>query len=89
VVVSRYFLWSEPLFRIPVVQFIAPSELLAYAALGIVGAIASVVFAKAIQILRPRMKALPAWTQLFQPALAGLIIGAIALAGRPEIMGAG
>ena len=89
VVVSRYFLGSEPLFRIPVVQFIAPSELLAYGALGIVGAIASVVFAKAIQILRPRMKALPAWTQLFQPALAGLIIGAIALAGRPEIMGAG
>src|SRR5690348_14033862 len=89
VVVSRYFLGSEPLFRIPVVQFIAPSELLAYAVLGIVGAFASVVFAKAIQILRPRMKALPAWTQLLQPALAGLIIGAIGLGGRPEIMGAG
>jgi len=89
VVVSRYFLGSEPLFRIPAVQFTAPSELLAYAALGIIGAFASVVFAKAIQFLRPRMKALPAWTQFFQPALAGLIIGAIGLAGRPEIMGAG
>lgn len=89
VVVSRYFLGSEPLFRIPTVQFTAPSELLAYAALGIVGAVASVVFAKAIQFFRPRMKALPAWTQFFQPALAGLIIGAIGLAGRPEIMGAG
>jgi CIC family chloride channel protein len=89
VVVSRYFLGSEPLFRIPAVQFIAPSELIAYAVLGIVGAFASVVFAKAIQLLRPRMKALPRWTQLFQPALAGLIIGAIGLAGRPEIMGAG
>ena len=86
VVVARYFLGSEPLFRIPAVQFIAPSELLAYAALGIVGALASVVFARAIQVLRPRMKALPRWTQIFQPALAGLVIGAIALAGRPEVM---
>src|SRR5437764_10310553 len=88
VVVARYFLGSEPLFRIPAVQFIAPSELLAYAALGIVGALASVVFARAIQVLRPRMKALPRWTQIFQPALAGLVIGAIALAGRPEVVGA-
>jgi len=89
VVVSRYVLGSEPLFRIPAVEFIAPSELLAYAALGIVGAVASVAFAKAIQVLRPRMKALPRWVQLFQPAMAGLIIGAIAMAGRPEVMGAG
>ncbi len=89
VVVTRYFLGSEPLFRIPAVQFIAPSELLAYAALGIVGAFASVVFSKAIEILRPRMKALPRWTQFLQPAIAGLIIGAIGWAGRPEVMGAG
>ena len=89
VVVTRYFLGSEPLFRIPPVQFIAPAELLAYAALGIVGAVASVVFARAIEVLRPKMKALPRWTLLLQPALAGLMIGAIALAGRPEIMGAG
>src|SRR5437868_6276833 len=78
VVVTRYFLGSEPLFRIPPVQFIAPAELLAYAALGIVGAVASVVFARAIELLRPKMKALPRWTLLLQPALAGLMIGAIA-----------
>ena len=89
VVVTRYFLGSQPLFRIPVVQFTAPSELLAYAALGIVGAFASIVFSKAIEILRPRMKALPRWTQFLQPAIAGLIIGAIGWAGRPEVMGAG
>ena len=89
VVVERYFLGSEPLFRIPAVQFIAPSELFAYAVLGIVGAIAAVVFAKAIEFLRPRMKALPRFTQFLQPAVAGLIIGAIGLAGRPEVMGAG
>jgi len=89
VVVARYFLGSEPLFRIPAVQFIAPTELMAYAALGIVGAFAAVVFGKAVQILRPRMKALPRWTQFLQPALAGLIIGGIACAHRPEVMGAG
>ena len=89
VVVARYFLGSEPLFRIPAVQFIAPSELFAYAVLGVVGAIAAVVFAKAIEFLRPRMKALPRFTQFLQPALAGLIIGVIGLAGRPEVMGAG
>jgi len=89
VVVARYFLGSEPLFRIPPVQFIAPSELFAYSILGVVGAFASVVFAKAIELLRPRMKALPRWTQLLQPALAGLIIGIIGWVGRPEVMGAG
>jgi chloride channel protein, CIC family len=89
VVVARYFLGSEPLFRIPPVQFIAPTELIAYGALGVVGAIASVVFAKAIELLRPRMKALPRWTQFLQPAFAGLIIGTIGWVGRPEVMGAG
>ena len=89
VVVARYFLGSEPLFRIPPVQFTAPTELIAYAALGIVGAFAAVVFGKAIEVLRPRMKNLPRWTQFLQPALAGLIIGGIAWTGRPELMGAG
>jgi chloride channel protein, CIC family len=63
--------------------------LIAYAVLGIAGALASVVFSKAIEIFRPRMKTMPRWTQLLQPAIAGLIIGAIGLAGRPEVMGAG
>ena len=89
VVVTRYFLGSEPLFRIPSVEFIAPTELFAYAILGIVGAFAAVVFSKAIELLRPRMKAMPRWSQFLQPAIAGLIIGAIGLAGRPEVMGAG
>jgi CIC family chloride channel protein len=89
VVVTRYFLGSQPLFRIPPVEFIAPTELFAYAILGIVGAFASVVFAKGIELLRPRMKAMARWSQFLQPALAGLIIGGIGWAGRPEVMGAG
>ena len=89
VVIVRWFLGSEPLFRIPVTTFKRPTELIAYAVLGIVGGLASVVFAKSIGYLRPRLKALPRWTQYFQPAVAGLIVGLIAFLGAPQIMGAG
>src|ERR1700733_4996605 len=89
VVIVRGFLGSEPLFRIPITTFKRPAELLAYAALGIVGGVAAVLFAKAIGSLRPRLRALPRWTQYFQPAIAGLLIGLIAFLGAPQVMGAG
>jgi CIC family chloride channel protein len=89
VVIVRWFLGSEPLFRIPVTTFKRPTELIAYAVLGIVGGFASVVFAKSIGYLRPRLKALPRWTQYFQPALAGLLVGLIGFLGFPQVMGAG
>jgi CIC family chloride channel protein len=89
VVVVRWFLGSEPLFRIPSVGFVRPSELLAYAVLGIVGGIAAVIFAKAIGYLRPKLRDLPHWTQYFQSAAAGLMIGLIGYFGAPQIMGAG
>ena len=89
VVVMRLFLGSESLFRIPAVQLERPSELIAYAILGIVGGLASVVFSAGIATFRPKFKALPLWTQYFQPALAGLLIGLIAWLGAPQVMGAG
>jgi chloride channel protein, CIC family len=89
VVIVRWFLGSEPLFRIPVTTFKRPTELIAYAVLGIVGGLASVAFAKSIGFLRPRLKALPRWTQYFQPAVAGLLVGLIAFLGAPQVMGAG
>jgi CIC family chloride channel protein len=89
VVVMRWFLGSESLFRIPAVQLERPSELIAYAILGIVGGLASVVFSTGIARLRPRFKALPLWTQYLQPPIAGLLIGIIAVLGAPQIMGAG
>jgi chloride channel protein, CIC family len=89
VVVVRSFLGSEPLFRIPVTTFKRPRELIAYAVLGIVGGLASVLFAKSIGFLRPRLKSLPRWTQYFQPAFAGLLVGLIAFLGAPQVMGAG
>ncbi|HUB02489.1 MAG TPA: chloride channel protein [Terriglobales bacterium] len=89
VVVMRGFLGSESLFRIPAVELQTPTELIAYSVLGVVGGLASVVFASGITALRPRCKALPRWTQYFQPAISGFLIGLIALLGAPQVMGAG
>jgi CIC family chloride channel protein len=89
VVVMRWFLGSEPLFRIPPVELIRPGELIAYAVLGVIGGFASVIFSGGIGVLRPRLKSMPRWTQYFQPAVAGLAIGCIAVLGAPQVMGAG
>jgi chloride channel protein, CIC family len=89
VVVMRWFLGSEPLFRIPAVGFVRPAELIAYVVLGLAGGVAAVIFARAIGYLRPRLQAWPRWTLYLQPALAGLIIGIIGYLGAPQVMGAG
>ena len=89
VVVVRWFLGSEPLFRIPAVGLMRPTELLAYATLGIVGGLAAVIFAKGIAYFRPRLRAWPRWTQYLQPVVAGLVIGLIGFLGAPQVMGAG
>ena len=88
VVVERWFLGEAPLFHIPPISLKHPGELAAYAVLGVVGGVASVVFQKLIGFLRPRAKALPHWTQYLQPALAGFFIGLIGLR-FPQVMGAG
>jgi chloride channel protein, CIC family len=89
VVVVRWFLGAEPLFRIPPLTVFRPTELLAYVILGIIGGFAAVVFAKAIGYLRPRLRDLPQRTQYLQPAVAGLMIGLIGYFGAPQVMGAG
>jgi len=89
VVTMRLFLGAEPLFRIPSVGVIRWQELVAYAVLGILGGIASVVFSKAIGWLRPKLKATPQALQFLYPGIAGLLIGLIAFAGFPQVMGAG
>jgi CIC family chloride channel protein len=88
VVVERWFLGDAPLFRIPQYHLVHPGELGAYAILGLIGGFASLLFVKLIGYLRPRAKQLPAWTQHFQPAMAGMIIGVIGI-WFPQIMGAG
>jgi CIC family chloride channel protein len=89
VVVARWFWGSEPMFRIPVVDLVDPRELLAYAALGVVGGIASLIFTKALGWLRPLLRRQPVSWQLTQPAAAGFLIGCIGYFGLPQVMGAG
>ena len=89
VVVMRWFLGADAIFRIPVVGFSRPAELLAYVVLGLVGGLGAVLFAKGIEWLRPRLKAMPRWTQYLQPGLAGFLIGLMGYLGFPQVMGAG
>jgi CIC family chloride channel protein len=89
VVVARWFWGAQPMFRIPSVDLRDPRELMAYAVLGVVGGGASLLFAKALVYLRPRLRNQPQWFQMMQPALAGLLVGGIGFFGLPEVMGAG
>ena len=88
VVVSRWFLGDQALFRIPIYHLVHPAELLAYAALGVMGGVSSLAFVKLVAYARPRLKALPRWTHYLQPALAGLLIGVMGI-WFPQVLGAG
>jgi CIC family chloride channel protein len=88
VVVERWFLGDEPLFRVPQYHLDHPGELIAYAVLGVLGGVASLVFVKLIKTVRPRLRRMPQWSQYLQPGIAGLLIGFIAI-WFPQVMGAG
>jgi chloride channel protein, CIC family len=87
-VVMRSFLGGEPMFHVPAYTLGHPAELLAYAALGVVSGVLSLAFTKIIAYFRPKLRALPEWTNYFQPAAAGLLIGFIGLR-VPQSMGTG
>jgi CIC family chloride channel protein len=87
-VVMRSFLGGEPMFRVPAYTLAHPVELVAYAVLGVVSGVLSLAFTKIIAYFRPKLRALPAWTQYIQPAVAGLLIGFVGLR-IPQSMGTG
>jgi chloride channel protein, CIC family len=89
VVVARSFWGAEPMFRIPTVTLRDSRELLAYAVLGVVGGLASLLFAKSLSYLRPTLRRQPPWSQMLQPAAAGLLVGGIGYFGLTQVMGAG
>jgi chloride channel protein, CIC family len=89
VVVARSFWGAQPMFRIPVVDLRDSRELLAYAALGVFGGFASLLFAKSLSYLRPKLRSQPQWSQMLQPAAAGLLVGGIGYFGLTQVMGAG
>lgn len=88
VVVMRGFLGAEPLFRVPQFTLKHPTELIGYAALGVAGGLFSLFFVKVVAGLRAWLRKLPDWTQYFQPAAAGLLLGIMAL-WLPQVLGAG
>jgi chloride channel protein, CIC family len=88
VVVERSILGNEPLFRVPAYHLQHPIELLAYAALGIVGGLVSLVFCKGLLTMRRLLMTLPPWTRAWQPAVGGLLIGGL-IVFSPQVMGVG
>jgi chloride channel protein, CIC family len=88
VITMRSFMGPESLFRVPPFRITRAGELLAYVVLGIIGGCASLLFLKWLAYARPRIQKWPSWTQYFQPAAAGLVIGFIGIR-LPQVMGAG
>jgi CIC family chloride channel protein len=88
VIVERAILGNEPLFHVPTYQLVHPAELLAYAALGVFGGLVSLVFCKGLLGLRSAFARLPPSTRILQPAMGGLVIGAV-LVYSPAVMGVG
>jgi CIC family chloride channel protein len=86
--VERSILGNEPLFRVPAYHLVHPAELLAYAALGVIGGVISVVFCKGLLGLRRVFLDMPPATRILQPAIGGLAIGALLLV-VPQVMGVG
>jgi CIC family chloride channel protein len=88
VIVERSILGNEPLFHVPTYQLVHPAELLAYAVLGVLGGVVSLLFCKGLLGSRALFQRLPARTKIIQPAIGGVIIGGILLYS-PAIMGVG
>jgi CIC family chloride channel protein len=88
VVVERSILGNEPLFRVPEYHLQHPAELLAYAALGIVGGIVSAAFCRGLLGLRRAFQRLPQRTRPLQPAFGAVFIGALLIV-VPQVMGVG
>jgi CIC family chloride channel protein len=88
VIVERSILGNEPLFHVPAYHLVHPAELVAYAGLGVVGGLVSLVFCKSLLWLRALFLRMPPRTKMVQPALGGIVIG-LMLVVSPAIMGVG
>jgi CIC family chloride channel protein len=88
VVVTRWFLGDEPLFRVPDFELTHPSELLIYAGIGLVGGILAAIFVRGIVKLRRWLAGKPQWFRYAAPAVGGLLTGCIGLVYAP-VLGAG
>jgi chloride channel protein, CIC family len=89
VVVSRWYLGDAPLFRVPALGAVSPTDFLIYAAIGVIGGLASTFYVRLMLVLRKRFDG---WTgtnaRILLPGLAGVFVG---LAGLwlPQVQGPG
>ena len=88
VVVSRWFLGDEPLYRVPAFELVGYSELLVYAAIGVAGGCLSAAFARYATRLRQRALQVSDRRRLWLPAAAGIVVGGVGFFA-PETLGAG
>jgi CIC family chloride channel protein len=86
-VVSHHFLGSLPTFQVPSYQLVSYAELPLYALLGLLAGLLSILFIRSVSTAEDlfiKAKVPPS----LRPALAGLLIGSIAL-GWPHVLGVG
>lgn len=88
VIVERAILGNEPLFHVPTYHLEHPAELGAYAVLGIVGALLSLLFCKLLLWMRAGFLRLPPATKTIQPVVGGVAVGLLLLI-TPAVMGVG
>ncbi len=88
VVVSRWFLGDDPLYRVPDFELVGYSELLVYAAIGVAGGYLSALFTRYAISLRGRTVGMADRRKVWLPAIAGLVVGTVGSI-VPETLGAG
>ena len=86
--VLHLFLGDEPLFSVPEYQLVHASELLFYAALGVIGGLVSVAFVRVLLRIRARFMEMPERTRWLQPVAGGLTVGVLGFF-VPEVLGVG
>ena len=86
--VLHLILGDQPLFHVPAYHLVNPVEFLVYAALGVVGGLASVIFVKMLLWLRLLFARLPRSTTWIQPVAGGLLVALLGLY-LPEVLGVG
>jgi chloride channel protein, CIC family len=89
VVVSRWYLGDAPLFRVPALGAVSPTDFLIYAAIGVIGGLASAFYVRLMLMLKKRFDTFTSSTaRVTLPGLAGLFVGVMGL-WLPQVQGPG
>ena len=86
-VISHHFLGSLPTFQVPAFELASYLELPLYGVLGLLAGLLSITFIRSISAVDDLFNRLTI-PPSFRPALAGLLIGALAI-GWPHVLGVG